>query len=331
MRPGLGFCAVCLVVLLGSSARAETPAGEYTIAVSEDDGLVFPSGVIEELCVVDPADQEICVSGDVATDASGAVTGSAALILTGPISLDLALVLDGRLAGSTLNPKAVIDFSAAGIALVDDPNQPTDPNLPPNPPLEFDVDGSGRMKCKLDLEDPEQLLCTGKARLCVFDEDGKKLGCDRLPFATPLDFVRTPFDIHLDLATDAKNVVAGDAEVLIGAAPVFAYTAKGKYKPTADTTNLKLASADTTVKTKIALKKVQLAGGAAGGGAVVFKIAGQKGAVLLTPLTLKAHGVCARGGFCDVNDDTALLFTGSPSPLLPGDTIFFGILQPARY
>lgn len=39
------------------------------------------------------------------------------------------------------------------------------------------------------------------------------------------------------------------------------------------------------MKTRIALEKVQLTGGAVGGGRVLFRVAGQKGAALLTPLT----------------------------------------------
>ncbi len=39
------------------------------------------------------------------------------------------------------------------------------------------------------------------------------------------------------------------------------------------------------------------------------------------------HGFCLSGGFCDVNQDTASLYTGQNSPpMVIDDTIFFGIL-----
>jgi hypothetical protein len=46
--------------------------------------------------------------------------------------------------------------------------------------------------------------------------------------------------------------------------------------------------------------------------------------------TFPGHGACIRGGFCDVNQDTAFLFTGKNNPQMVFDnTIFFGILGAA--
>jgi hypothetical protein len=100
--------------------------------------------------------------------------------------------------------------------------------------------------------------------------------------------VRRP-DIHLELATSAKNGVTGDAEVLIDATPVFAYAAKGKYKPAADTTSLKLARLDPAARTKVTLKSVVLEAGTATSGLVTFKIAGQKGIAQLPVPLLAVH------------------------------------------
>jgi hypothetical protein len=183
------------------------------------------------------------------------------------VDVDIDLVLDGAIAGSTVKPKVVLDFTADGTATdgIDT----------------LDVEGAGRMKCKLDVN-PSPLFCKGKAKICAFD-GADRVGCARLPFATVLEFERTPFDIQLVLATDDRNVVTGDADVLIDAVPAASYLAKGKYKPTADTTNLKLTGTDPALKTKLALKKGALAGGGASAGTLVFKVAGQTGKVEILP------------------------------------------------
>lgn len=263
-----GIWIVCFLGLLGSVARAEMPAGEYAVTVGGDAGLVLPSGDLET-CESTP-DGDLCITSSVDTDASGIVTGNAVLTLDGSgVSMDLNLLLDGQVGGSTVKPKTVLHFSAQGSA--------TDGLLV------LDILGSGKMKCGLDDTMPDQLFCKGRMKLCAYI-DGDKLDCAGLPFGTSVGFTRTPFDLQLDLATGEKNVVTGDAQVLIDAAPAFAYSAKGKYKPTTDATNLKLTSVDPEAKTKIALKQAVLEAGSASAGVVTFKIAGQKGkATLPTP------------------------------------------------
>jgi hypothetical protein len=102
--------------------------------------------------------------------------------------------------------------------------------------------------------------------------------------------------------------VSGGAVVRIDAAPVFAYTAKGKHNPGNDTTNLELRSAAPDVKTSLALRKAVLELMSASSGFLNFKIAGQKGKVELPGA--KPLSLCIRGSFCDVNEDTSALFTG---------------------
>ncbi len=47
----------------------------------------------------------------------------------------------------------------------------------------------------------------------------------------------------------------------------------------------------------------------------------------MTGQKFKGHGFCIKGGFCDVNQDTASLFSGKNNPaMVIDDTIFFGIL-----
>jgi hypothetical protein len=298
-----------LVLGLASLAAAEPPAGGYSIAVGEADGLVLPSGAFPETCVDGP-DGHVCLAGAYDSDATGALTGAAALTLDDPpFMLEAAFVLEGQMAGSTLAPKAVLELEGMGSASIPDPNDPNDPNLPP---LEFDVEGTGRMKCKLDLAALEdRLLCKGKVRLCVFDGDGVKRGCENVRLLLPLEFESVPFEIQLDLATSESGQVSGEGAVLIDAAPPLAYTAAGRHKPSSDVTNLKLTGSDPLLKTYVKLKKTVLAGGGASGGVVLFKVAGQKGRVALpAATTFTGHGTCIRGAFCDVNQDTSQLFTG---------------------
>jgi hypothetical protein len=260
---------------LTSFAAAEPPAGAYAIEVGAADGLVLPAGTFDES---GPGpDGLVGFAGEYETSVAGAITGSAGLTLDDPpFSLEAALELEGQMAGSTLFPKASLTLVGTGSAAVPDPNDPNDPNLPT---LEFDVEASGRMRCKLDLETLDQLLCKGKVRLCVFDDEGVKRGCENVRLAIPLAFDPVPFEIQLELATSESSEVTGSGAVVIDAAPAFAYTAVGRYKPSADTTNLKLASADPLLKTTVVLKKAVFGGGGATGGVALFKVAGQKGRV----------------------------------------------------
>ena len=313
-RSALSLSLLCAAALLASAARAEMPAGAYTISILGDNALVFPSGTIENQCESTP-DGLACASSDVHTDASGAVSGTGTLTLTGgDVTLDLGLALEGQISGTTVKPKTVVGFTAEGDGSYQG--------------IPLTVTGGGRLKCAIDPTVADQLFCKGRAKLCVY-MSGEKLGCTGLPFATSFAFERTPFDISLDLATDPKNGVTGDAQVLINAAPAFDYTAKGKYKPKTDTTTLKLVGVDPAAKTKIALKSALLEGGGASSGTVVFKVAGMKGTATLPLVTLAGRGQCMPGGFCDVNQDTSGLFGQTPSPVIPDDTIFFGILDAA--
>jgi hypothetical protein len=106
---------VWVLGLVASTARAEPPAGEYTIAIGGDRGLVLPSEISHE-CEMTP-EGEVCILGDIATDATGAVAGSAVMTAEGPgLALDLDMAVDGQMSGSTDKPRAVLDFDVNGTA-----------------------------------------------------------------------------------------------------------------------------------------------------------------------------------------------------------------------
>jgi hypothetical protein len=48
VRRTIGVFSLCLGAALASSALAEPPAGEYTISVPAQNGLVFPSGEVPD-------------------------------------------------------------------------------------------------------------------------------------------------------------------------------------------------------------------------------------------------------------------------------------------
>jgi len=253
---GLGVaCALALALAWAANAGAEEPSGSYAIAIGALSGLVVPTGGAE-LC-----QDGVCVSTDVATDVDGAVTGSANIQVDGGATADIDLDLGGKLSGTTAKPKVQLAFLATGMA------------------DGFAIEGKGKLKCAAGEADG-LLDCTGKAKLCAF-QLGQKLGCQSLPFATQVAFVRQAFTLNLDLSTVLGSTVAGEANAQIGALTVASYTVKGKYKSAEDAATLALDSADPEQKTKVALKHVMLAGGVPTAGTALFKLMGQKGTVEL--------------------------------------------------
>ncbi len=247
----------------GPRAGAEEPSGGYTIEINGESGLIVPTGEAE-VC-----EDGVCVSTDVTTSVSGLVSGSGAVAIeSDATNIDLQLV--GRVSGSTAKPKLVLVFLAEGDA------------------DGVDLQGKGKLKCALGSA-PGLLECTGKAKVCAF-ELGQKLGCEKLPFATQVAFLRQPFALDLDLDTILGRTVTGDAAARIGAITIASYVAKGKYKSSADTSTLVLKGADKSLKTKVALKKVVLAEGGPTAGTAVFKLMGQKGVVEL-PSIAPAFGI----------------------------------------
>jgi hypothetical protein len=268
MRLGLRIYVFCLAAVLAASARAEMPAGEYTIPIGGVNGLAFPVGDVPEECLTEDG-AEVCFSASADTDASGHVTGMGVITIDdGFNSADLDLALDGAVGGSTAKPKAALHVAVTGTGFIAG--------------MDVTFSGVGRVKCKIDRLDPDSLFCKGKAKVCVFD-GGDRLGCEGLPFESSFPIERTPFDIQVVVATDMRNVVTGTGDVLIEDAPAYSYVAKGKYKPTADTTNLKLTGTDPAVKTKIGMKKMVLEAGGATSGTIAFKVAGQTGKVVIAP------------------------------------------------
>lgn len=304
MKPGLAaVCAIAVCLAWAPRARAELPAGSYTIEVNGDSGLIVPTGA-GEVC-----QDGVCVSTDVSTNANGVVSGSGNVAIDTDITADVDLAFTGRVSGTTAKPKVVLAFTAAGTA------------------DGLDVAGKGKLKCAVG-STPGELDCGGKLKLCAF-QAGKKLGCQKLPFATQVGFARQAFSLELDLETILGATVIGDASARIGVVSIASYTVKGKYKSSADASNLALKSADRALKTKVALKKVVLEGGAPTAGKAVFKLMGQKGVVELPSIApTSAHPQCPIAGqFCDVNQDTAALFGAPPNAPVVDGTIVFGILE----
>jgi hypothetical protein len=253
--PAIGGCAIALSLSWSPRAAAEVPSGGYTIAINGDSGLIVPTGE-GEVC-----EGGVCVSTDVTTNPNGIVSGSGNVAINGGTTADIDLELVGRVSGTTAKPKLVLGFLAEGQA------------------NGVDVAGKGSLKCALGSA-PAALDCSGKAKLCAF-QLGHKLGCEKLPFATQVAFVRQPFELDLDLSTVLSETVTGEAGARIGAITIASYIVKGKYKAGDDASTLVLKSTDPGVKTKVSLKKVVLAAGAPTAGTAVFKLMGQKGTVEL--------------------------------------------------
>ena len=339
MKLGLAVaCALGLALGGGLRAGAEQPSGAYTVEINGDGGLIVPTGGAE-VC-----QGGVCVSTDVTTNANGVVSGSGVVTIaseTASIDLDLA----GRVSGTTAKPKLVLGFAATGSA------------------NGASVAGKGKLKCVLG-NTPTALDCSGKAKVCAF-QLGHKLGCEKLPFATQVAFLRQPFALDLDLQTILQRTVTGEANARIGAITIASYAAKGKYQSSADASTLVLKGTDSSQKTKVVLKKVALAAGGPTAGRALFKLMGQKGAVDLPSVGPASQSCAQLDGwiFCgangaspdpaamaemalflqslgdsprvipaldpytDVNQDTAVLPWSSMAPAQPVDgTLTFGIL-----
>jgi len=254
------FGAACVSALWAASARAEAPAGAYTVAIDGDAGLIVPTGE-GEVCEDDGTGGQVCVSTDVSTNANGVVSGSGLVTdVAQALSVDLDFV--GKVSGTTAKPKLVLAFAATGSA------------------TGLDVAGKGKLVCVPDRGGAPVFACRGKAKLCAF-QLGVKLGCQKVPFDTQVAYARQPFELDLDLQTVLQSTVTGAATAQIGAITIASYAAKGKYKASADASTLVLKCTDRGVKSSVVLKKVVLAAGAPTAGTAVFKLMGQKGVVTL--------------------------------------------------
>ena len=311
----LSAALICALCLLAARAWAEPPSGSYVIPIAP--GLVFPSGAAPETCEV-TSEGTVCFSTNVATDATGAVTGGGAITIDGTVTADIALTLDGRVSGTTDKPKVKLGFLAAGTAM--------------QGMTALDVRGKGKVKCALAAPGADALSCRGKLKLCAF-LGNQKVDCAKMPLEAQLAIERTLFEINLNLVTGLNGGLTGTANVDVGGPAIASYAAKGKYKASADTANAVLKGTSGSAKTKIVLKKVVFEAGSASSGQVVFKLAGQKGKVELPAIVPLARPTCQpAGSFCDVNPDSASLFTSPDNPPPPsnGDTLLFGILGAPR-
>jgi hypothetical protein len=269
----LGLSLVCVLAVIAASAAADEPTGTFTIpmgggSVPPAPGrLLVPTPTILGWVWCSQPGDTVCTSAKVATDSSGALTGTGFVGLQGNLSGQVELALVGRMTGTLAHPEATLHFTAAGSA--------TDGMAA------VEIRGSGRLKCGSDPLSGAlgAFNCETKTRLCAF-EGHHRTACFKLPpfgLGTELE----PFSIQLDLETGANGAVTGIGSVEIAGVGTLGYTARGRYDSGADTTNLELTGTDPAEKTKLALRNVVLSAGSASAGTVVFKIAGQRGRVEL--------------------------------------------------
>ena len=274
MRRGLPGCVASLALLLATGARAETPAGAYTITVSGDDAPYLPSGT------VDIPDNHcpfgtVCVSNTVGTDAHGAITGTGRVkFLRDAIDLVLDVQFSGQASGTTAKPKARLRMLGEGTITGGD--QSLDAHATADVPCAFIPAPEGVPSTE------DHMFCTGKLQVCVFLL-GAQLDCVRIPFGVATRLARAPFDLALDLATDAKHRVSGSAEMQVGEEDPIACDVSGKFAARADSTKARLLCGEGDARTKLALKKVVLADGVPESGTLVFEVAGQRGKADLAP------------------------------------------------
>lgn len=268
----MAFALAVLALGGATSARAEAPEGAYTIPFSDGAGLAVPSGGSEacatargiETCLALPLE-----TGVFGTMVSPEDPNTLQLSIASPdVSSNLVVTRAvGLLSGTHRRPTAIVELGAQGTIT--------------EGTITSSARASSLLRCKLDPELADTLLCRGKLGLCVFNVGGDLLGCTTLPLATRLALVERTFDLELELATDADGVVTGSAFVRFGEDEGFPRGVTGKYDPRSDTASLKLEAFDNALGSKLVLKRVRFVAGGASGGRIVYRLAGQKGSVEL--------------------------------------------------
>lgn len=266
LRRALATAVVCLG-LTPAAARAEAPSGTYLLALDAEDALPLFRGTVTA------TRGNLVSSTDVDTDAQGSVTGTANLKFTGMAAMELDLALQGSLAGTVTKPKAKLAVTATGTLTVG--------------AQELDVVGAGKMKCRGVAEDQVILPCEGKLRVC-FELAGQTLDCRGLPFFAYVSLARTPVDVALELATDARHAVSGTASVVVQGEAPLAGAARGKHSTRADASSLRVEGDPPAGATRLAFTKAAFAEGGPVSGTLRFRIAGLKGRADLANLALPA-------------------------------------------
>ena len=275
MRGHVRLCFTLCFAALAALARAEAPQGEYTVSGADSGALSFPVGGPEECATVRGV--EICTTvastvksnvvgriGDTNTAESPPPPGS--IVFDGPsLSGTLEIrALGGILSGTTRKPKAVLELFADG-------------NITDGAAAVKAV-ARGRVRCKVDPATPASLVCRGRAALSTSSINNQPIAVVLIPLALRFDLVAEPFDLELSLATDDEGAITGTADVAFASDATLPRHVVGRYDAARDVATLELIGFDTALGSKLTLKDAHFAGGAATGGKLDFKIAGEKSA-----------------------------------------------------
>jgi hypothetical protein len=266
-----------LALAAASTARAERPAGDYTIAV--DDPQIFvpvlsepnapgPLGCATEQGVT------LCVDRTVSffpmTNTSGGFAASVLGHVGGHLTplLDLSGSIGGLVSGPPRKRTATFTLTLAGNVLY------------AGAPVLATMSGKGR--CAAPATNPGPMACLARTNLCV-TESRRVLGCVEHDLELSLPQEGGAWELRLvNLVTTNREEVTGTARVVLagGEELLPRYAVNGKYDVRRDSANLALTGG---LRTRIKLSRVELEAGAARAGTMTFRIANQRGRVDLGP------------------------------------------------
>ena len=265
------YAVSVLVLVLALSvpqfAAAGPPSGSYTIDVPADPGIVVPAEAQASYCETVEG-ITICLSGEPATDGSGAIRGDAQLEFTGEVEGTLAGTFGGKVSGAAGDPRVAFTMEFAGQLYSWWENQT------------FDVQVTQRTKCIRD-EIAGGFYCQGPLRTCASFE-GSRVGCGSVRAGFVVEEESAAWQLVLELATDERGVVTGTATVELETGSVFAYAVTGKYDARRDSSSLRLAGLGDASRSKLRLSSAVLSGGTATAGTLDYQISGQKGRTILS-------------------------------------------------
>lgn len=285
----LVLAALVLAVLTARIAAAEVPSGSYAIDIGAEQSILVPANVEASSCET-ADDVTICLSGELATNGAGVITGSGLATFTGGIEGDLAIGFTGKVAGAATRPRVSLSLDLTGELTSDG--------------VTLDVEASSRTKCGQDLL-AGGFACVGKMKLCAFYH-GQRVGCESGLINFEIEDDGGPWQLRLDLATDPAGVVSGTAEVELATGEIYAYGVTGKYNARSGTADLRLVGSGAALGSKLRLSKVSLLGGTATGGRLDFQVAGQKGKASLPAAAVSASvdGANALNSLAGLDDFT---------------------------
>lgn len=265
-RSSLAVSVLVLAVASPLRAGAEPPSGSYTIDVPAEPGIVVPAQARESYCEI-LEDITICLSGEPATDGSGAIRGDAQLEFTGEVEGTLVGTFGGKVSGPAGDPRVAFTMEFAGELYSWWENQT------------FDVQVTQRTRCIRD-EIAGGFYCQGPLRTCASFE-GSRVGCGSVRAGFVVEEESAAWQLGLELATDGSGVVTGTATVELETGSVFAYTVTGKYDARRDSSSLRLTGLGDASRSKLRLSSAVLSGGTATAGTLDYQISGQKGRTIL--------------------------------------------------